>query len=238
MLAVPPPTRFDVHFSLAGFPVRISPWFWAIALLLGTTGGASLASVTAWVLVLLVAILVHELGHAVAGRAFGARQTTIILHGFGGLAVGATGRTWYERIAVFLAGPAAGFMLALVTLIVMLTAPVGEFGALVCMLMLWVCVVWGVVNLLPVYPLDGGQVMMELLGHFRPGKGRGMALIISGIVGILIAIAAVALRQWFVAILFGVMAMQNFALRKYMDRLQDRQERREPWERGDDWWRQ
>ena len=53
------PTPYDVRFRLFGFPVRISPVFWIIALLLGGAGPPDEALI--WVAAVLVSILVHDL---------------------------------------------------------------------------------------------------------------------------------------------------------------------------------
>ncbi|MCH8921713.1 MAG: peptidase, partial [Planctomycetes bacterium] len=83
-MAEPPKTQFDLHFSLFGFPVRISPWFWAMSLLLGfRLGNPKLLLM--WVGVVFVSILIHELGHALAMRYYG-WNARITLYAFGGLA--------------------------------------------------------------------------------------------------------------------------------------------------------
>lgn len=95
LLAEPQPTRADLHFRLAGIPVRVSCWFWLTAALLGwgsargmagDDGRALLVYLTVWAAVVLVSILVHELGHAVAFASCGQRSRIVLCH-FGGLAV-------------------------------------------------------------------------------------------------------------------------------------------------------
>src|SRR5512147_2302977 len=80
----PPPTRYDLRFSIAGIPVTVHPLFWLIALLLGSSGDLLLIPI--WVAVVFISILIHELGHAFAFRRFGQRSQ-IILHFAGGLTV-------------------------------------------------------------------------------------------------------------------------------------------------------
>ena len=43
----------------------------------------------------------------------------------------------------------------------------------------WICVLWGVVNLLPIYPLDGGQIAREILLKFNPRDGIRQSLMLS-----------------------------------------------------------
>jgi stage IV sporulation protein FB len=70
MFQIPPPTRFDLRFSILGFPVRVHPLFWVIALLLGS-GSGNLFYMLLWVIGVFISILIHELGHALAFRRYG-----------------------------------------------------------------------------------------------------------------------------------------------------------------------
>ena len=90
MLGLAAPTAYDLRFRLLGVPVRIHPLFWLVACLLGgpwLEGRWGAGYLLLWVACVFVSILVHELGHVLAGRAFGARGH-ILLYSFGGLAIG------------------------------------------------------------------------------------------------------------------------------------------------------
>jgi len=110
----PPITRFDLHFTLFGFPVRVHPLFWLVVIVFGLSS-ASITALLIWVVVVFISILVHELGHAFAMRMYGL-DSRIVLHMAGGLTVpggwagAALGRG--EEIIVSFAGPLAGFLLA------------------------------------------------------------------------------------------------------------------------------
>ncbi|MBX9581317.1 MAG: hypothetical protein K2X87_13490, partial [Gemmataceae bacterium] len=111
MLVEPDRTPYDLNFRLFGFPVRVHPLFWVVTVLFGSSALRDFGPeyLLVWVVVVFVSILVHELGHAFAFRAFGT-DAAVVLYGFGGLAVpwgGVAGR--WRRVAVSLAGPAAGF---------------------------------------------------------------------------------------------------------------------------------
>ena len=62
ILSEPAPSQGDVHFRLLGFPVRITPFFWVVALIFGIQGKSPPAKVLLWVVAVLVSILIHELG--------------------------------------------------------------------------------------------------------------------------------------------------------------------------------
>jgi len=240
LLQSPPPTRYDLRFTIAGIPVRVHPLFWLLTLLLGATG--DLISLLIWVLVVFVSILVHELGHAFTMRYFG-QSSHIVLHFAGGLAIPDSvqwGSRWAnvalgpnQYILISLAGPFAGFLLAGLTILGVLISggsvgttwlfgliplpltailPFGGrvLGVLVTIL-LWVNIFWGLINLLPVFPLDGGNVARNILIQYDPLNGVRKSLWVSVITGGLIALAAlVFLQSIYMALLFGLLAFQSY----------------------------
>jgi len=236
----PPPTRYDLRFSIAGIPVRVHPLFWLIALLLGSS--ADLIQLLIWVFVVFVSILIHELGHALAMRRYG-QPSRIILHFAGGLTVPepvSWGSGWAnvslrpnQEIFISLAGPGAGFLLAALVVVAVIISggsiitnwlfgviplPVaalmpigGRVISLLVTMLLWVNVFWGLINLLPVYPLDGGNVSRYLLLQADPIDGVRKSLWISVIAGGLVAIAGLLiLRSIYMALLFGLLAFQSY----------------------------
>ena len=239
----PPPTRYDLRFSLLGFPVRVHPLFWLIALLLGSGSGDPL-QILIWVFVVFVSILIHELGHALAFRRYGL-SSQIILHFSGGLTVPEStlwGNRWAnvalgpnEQIFISFAGPGAGFLFAALIIAGVLIAggsiittrllgfipfpgfaflPFGGqiLGAVVTSL-LWVNLFWGLINLMPVYPLDGGNIARYILLQVDPADGGRKSLWLSVIVGGLIALLAlVFLRSIYMALLFGLLAFQSYQM--------------------------
>jgi membrane-associated protease RseP (regulator of RpoE activity) len=76
--------------------------------------------------------------------------------------------------------------------------------------LLWVNVLWGMVNLLPIYPLDGGQIARELftLGNARRGiiASLWLSIVVAG------CMAAWGLSQGsiFIGLLFGYLAYTNY----------------------------
>ena len=193
MLAEPERTRYDLKFRLLRFPVRVHPWFWIMTLVLGAgaleeNGVISLLAVIA---VVFVSILVHELGHALAFRRFGA-DSHIVLHAFGGLTIPwAALRFRWQRIIVALAGPIAGFLLYGIIYgsnRIYPWAGGNEFVALLYFQLLFVNLWWGVLNLLPIWPLDGGQICEEVCTTFSPRRGREIALQISMALAAVIAL--------------------------------------------------
>jgi Zn-dependent protease len=73
------------HFRIFGIPIRVEPFFVIVAALFGIRI-EPLWVVFAWVVIVFVAVLVHELGHALTYKLLGQRSA-IVLHGFGGFTV-------------------------------------------------------------------------------------------------------------------------------------------------------
>jgi stage IV sporulation protein FB len=236
----PPPTRYDLRFSVAGIPVIVHPLFWLIALLLGSSGDLLLIPI--WLFVIFISILVHELGHALAFRRFGQRSQ-IILHFAGGLTVpepvywgsgyANVALSPNQQIFIALAGPGAGFLLAALVLSAVavtggsvltswlfgviplpLNAIVpfgGRILSVMISMLLWVNIFWGLINLVPVYPLDGGQVTRNVLLQADPIDGVRKSLWVSVIAGALVALAGfLFLRSIFMALMFGLLAFQSY----------------------------
>ena len=71
---------------------------------------------------------------------------------------------------------------------------------------------WGLINLLPVYPLDGGKVSRELLLTANPGRGIEWSLQLSMVAAIAMAIYALFAfdQAIFVVLLFGYLAFASY----------------------------
>jgi Zn-dependent protease len=76
----------------------------------------------------------------------------------------------------------------------------------------WINLGWGVFNLLPVFPLDGGQISLAVLSHFYPRSGADTALKISMVFAVGIAALAFWAHQTYIALLFGSLAFENFQM--------------------------
>jgi stage IV sporulation protein FB len=187
----------SLTFRIGKIPVEISPSFFVVAALLGYSPYEDLVKLGLWVLIVLGSVTVHELGHALAGRMFGL-EPRIALHGAGGTTSWATQRelSTSRRVAISLAGPCAGFVVGFVVWSVSATAhrvtsglPTGLF-AFVLRQVLYVNLWWGILNLLPMLPLDGGNVMARLLDAATGGRGHRPALVVSIVLAAAIALAA------------------------------------------------
>src|SRR5262245_18027056 len=207
MLAAPEPTAYDLRFRALGVPVRVHPTFWVTMLLLGGALNLGVGNADIWPMLVctgvgFVSILVHEFGHALAYRAFG-QWPRVVLYYLGGLAIGtAEERRPERRLAIILAGPGAGLLLLLLTLVVgmvffglsfqdlptlcasilglrwgdvfsvILRIPGGRIPSLIFLDLIEVNLLWTLLNLLPVFPLDGGQAAGVLLSMHDRHRGQ------------------------------------------------------------------
>lgn len=127
--------------------------------------------------------LVHELGHALAARRSGS-EASISLDFMAGYASFVPSRPLRRRERAFIsaAGPLTQIGLGLVALVAMGVNPLdrNDFTSDFATLAIW----WagpaiGVFNLIPVLPLDGGNIASEAIDYFVPGRGRTLMGIIS-----------------------------------------------------------
>jgi stage IV sporulation protein FB len=252
-LLEPQRTTFDLNWRMFGTDVRVHPMFWLFSAILGWGWQSfGIEYLLIWIGCMFVSILVHEFGHVFAGQFFG-RESAIVLYAFGGLAVGANHlhRRW-ERVIVCLAGPAAGFVLFGFVLLFLLFGPEVRSPLVQSALsMLWfINLAWGILNLLPIWPLDGGQVSREVLSCIFRGNGLRLSLGISFLFAALLAIQALMsqygmpLVPWlhiggtYTAILFGLLAMESFQLLQQAERNRRywNQDGSTPWERDPTIW--
>jgi stage IV sporulation protein FB len=238
----PARTEGDLNFRLFGIPVRVHPMFWLFTLLLGLSFQDPVALVT-FVIAAFFSILIHELGHALVTRAFGFAPS-IVLTMMGGLTFRGPSYSGARRpgpageILISAVGPGAQFALAAAIYFVLrlagrevlvytglpvvalpiLLEDIGSpaFTLFINQLMI-VSVVWGLFNLLPIYPLDGGQIAREFLQRAIPREGLRVSLVISAATAIFVAAYSVMeLHSPWMAVFIGYLGFLSLqALASY-----------------------
>lgn len=210
-------TPYDLRFSIFGIPVRVHPLFWAAAAFF-TWKEQQLDLVLVGIGCVFVSILVHELGHALTAMKFG-WPPHIVLYYLGGYAsyTPSYGHTPQRSILISLAGPGAGFVLY--GIMCGVEAWIIRNGGLspryflaiyAITLLKWINLFWGLINLLPVYPLDGGQISRTLFTWLKPAGGLVISLKISIVIGGAAAAYFVIDHHYFAAILFGSLAFGSY----------------------------
>jgi Zn-dependent protease len=166
-------TRMEIG-RIAGIPIYLDMMF-VLVLLFFTypyfTSGSTQAMSAGFVVIvgILVSILLHELGHAFAGRVFSAHVSHIELTGLGGVAhfERSLPRSVLARTVIYLAGPAVNLGLWFAFEALARQAALGGLWMLASPLLAlaWVNRVLMIFNLLPAYPLDGGHTLDAWLGR-------------------------------------------------------------------------
>lgn len=209
-------------FRFAGIDVFLH-WSWLIIAYLQIIERQRAYSSLGWnvaeYLSLFAIVLMHEFGHSLATRQVGGHSDQIVLWPFGGVAyVNAPPRPGAQLWSI-----AAGPLVNVVILIVLEVANFfGVFGAVLAAnrdlgLLLhniwWINLGLLIFNLLPIFPLDGGQILRSLL-WFPLGPWRSLMIAaIIGLVGTAIGLLILLMEQGFSqqTIWLGLLALLVFS---------------------------
>jgi len=195
-----------------------------------------LAYLFVWMGVVFVSIVIHEMGHALAYRRFGLESRVVLVH-FGGITIpqrwgGRSIRQPSQRIVISAAGPLAqlAFTVAIVAVLKVggfrvpfpfeaIGEPLGLFEgeplpskmlAVTIWFLLQVNIFWPLLNLLPVPPLDGGQIMREGLLLTGVADASRTAAIVGMVTGGAVAWWAFNNGQQYMAFLFVFLAVSCY----------------------------
>lgn len=164
-----------------GFPVRIRAGFAVFLLLIVAINGVELGMWLAGSIA--VFTLAHELGHALAARHSGS-EASISLDFMAGYASFVPSRPLLrrERAAISAAGPLTQIGLGLAVLVAFGANPFDRAdvtSSVATIAIWWAGPMIGLFNLIPVLPLDGGNIASEAVDYFAPGRGRSLMAVIS-----------------------------------------------------------
>jgi stage IV sporulation protein FB len=245
--AEPPPTQYDLRFMVGSVPVRVHPMFWLVTVLLGASDRAPvdvLLWVIAVFVSILVHEFGHVFAFRFYGihshvvlQAMGGLAVPDMMLG------SRRRQDWVSEIVIAFAGPAAGFLLAALVCALVVAAggqiddahkylegelfkwmpfpyPAGiESNVLrrLAIYMLFINIFWGLINLLPIFPLDGGRISAAVLSVLNPVDGRTQAFVLSIVVAVGMAILVYTqLHDTFMAIFFAFMAYSNYQILQAM----------------------
>ncbi|MBI3236519.1 MAG: M50 family metallopeptidase, partial [Chlamydiales bacterium] len=196
-------------------PIKVSPFFWLTAALIGWLSSMGmkqmLISTLIWVGVIFVSVLVHEMGHALTALCF-KRKSRIELVAFGGATYpeGPKLKGLKEFIMV-LNGPLFGFFLFLLSsLFLKLSLFTSPIALYTLMIFQWVNLFWTLANLVPVMPLDGGQLLRIICESIAGARGLNIALLISAVISAVASFLFFLLGYFIIGALFFLFAFQNF----------------------------
>ncbi len=149
-------------FSIFGVPVSISIWHFVFLFLLASNWFNSRHGMLLGLIFVAVgslSILAHELGHALTSKFFGL-EPRIELVMFGGMTYHEPARRLRDDFLIVAAGPGVNYLIALgAWLAPDLDGVAGLALQVATMINFW----WGTFNLLPIIPMDGGQLLRVIL---------------------------------------------------------------------------
>lgn len=200
-------------FNLAGINVFLH-WSWFLVAVYEIQSRSGRYSSVAWNILEYVAlfliVLLHEFGHALACRQVGGRADRIVLWPLGGVAYVDPPPRPGATLWSIAAGPLVNVVLApllLLALSASRSAGLAESSPDLFRLLrsvTWINVGLLVFNILPIYPLDGGQILRSLLWFVL---GRARSLMAAAVLGLIGAIGFIGLALWRQDLWLGVIAL-------------------------------
>lgn len=199
-------------FRLLGIDVYLH-WSWFILAVYGIQARAHEYDSYVWNVIeylsLFLIVLMHEFGHALACRQVGGKANQIVLWPLGGVAYVAPPQRPGATLWSIAAGPLVNVALFPILSVIVLAGHLLGWSDVLPNLyhcldsIWWINLVLLVFNLLPIYPLDGGQILRSLL-WFMIGRADSLMVAASlGLVGMAgLIFAALLLQSWW----FGVLA--------------------------------
>jgi Zn-dependent protease len=181
-----------------GIPVMISPYWFVIAgvfiviyasQLAGTLNGSVRYVVAAaFVVLLYLSVLVHELSHSLVARGYGLPVRRILLYPLGGVSeIEREPQTPGREFTVSAAGPALSLVLAAIGYGLMKIVPGGTIPGIIVSYLRWTNLIVGLFNLLPGLPLDGGRMLRAIV--WKVSGRPGTATIVAAWAGRVLAVA-------------------------------------------------
>ena len=166
-------------------------------------------------------VIIHELGHALSALWFGWRLTSIELLPFGGVAkVDEYGnRSTFEEFVVTLAGPLQHLWLPLISFLLLATPYWNEANHNMFLLHNHMLLLF---NLLPIWPLDGGKLLMLLLSKWVPFRSAyRQTLILSFFILLLLSLYMIIsktflLNFFVIAVFLGFSIIKEWKQQRYV----------------------
>lgn len=205
------PVQREPHFQFFGVPVYVEPFHFILSALLGWQLHGMTVSALLYIPIVFMGVLLHEMGHAAAVRRFGA-SPLIVLGGMGGVTVFRAALTPGRSFIVSFAGPAVGLVLGGAVLLWQMYSPVAlpPLAQVAVQDFIWVNFGWALFNLLPIQPLDGGQMLRAVLEKFFAARGVRIAYGISLVAALGMVAVGLSFGSLFTIMMFGFYAMGSY----------------------------
>jgi Zn-dependent protease len=199
-------------FRLAGINVYLH-WSWFLVAAYEIQGRTRSYTSLTWnvleYLSLFAIVTMHEFGHALACRSVGGRAEQIVLWPLGGVAYVNPPPRPGATLWSIAAGPLVNAVLFPLLTILAVQSRALSWSEDLPSHLVFIRSIWAInvglliFNLLPIYPLDGGQILRALLWF---PLGRARSLMATAVIGFIGVAGLVALAVWMQSVWFGIMA--------------------------------
>ena len=194
------PTSGIRLFKLFGIQVYLH-WTWLVVAVYEIQSRKGDYSSPLWniaeYLALFAIVLMHEFGHALACRSVGGTADRILLWPLGGVAFVSPPPRPGALLWSIAAGPLVNVVLLPITFGVLYLTPAGLFSQDVHHLIAVITIINFVLlafNILPIYPLDGGQIVRAILWFFI---GQNQSLMVASVLGLIGSTVGIVLALWY-----------------------------------------
>lgn len=192
-------------------PLSIHPLFWVLAGIIGYLNSGSFTGIIIWIGIIFVSVVVHEMGHAITARAFGLHPQIQLIAVGGVTSYEAKHLSYWKQFLIVLNGPVFGFMLFVAATAVLY---IGFFTSPMVISVLRtfqiVNLFWTIVNLVPVLPLDGGQLLRIVMEGFFGLNGLKISFFVGMLIALAISLFFFLTRGFLIGVLFFLFAFQSF----------------------------
>ena len=200
-------------FQFAGIDVFLH-WSWFLVAAFEINNRAKSYSSLSWnvaeYLALFLTVMLHEYGHALACRQVGGTADRIVLWPLGGVAYVNPPQRPGATLWSIAAGPLVNVaLLVILSLLGMLNRTLG-WAATMPNAYAFLRTIWFInlglliFNLLPIYPLDGGQILRSLLWF---AVGRARSLMAATVIGFVSVAGLIGIALWMQSLWFGILAV-------------------------------
>jgi len=200
-------------FRFAGIDLFLH-WSWFLVAVFEINGRTRMYSSLTWnvleYLALFLIVMLHEFGHALACRQVGGTANQIVLWPLGGVAYVNPPPRAGATLWSIAAGPMVNVVLVpVLSVLGILSRSLGWSAAMpnayALLRAVWsINLILLIFNMLPIYPLDGGQILRSLLWFVL---GRARSLMVATIIGFLGVAGFIGLAVWVHSVWFGVLAV-------------------------------
>jgi Zn-dependent protease len=199
-------------FRLFGIEVFLH-WSWFLVALYEIQGRGHSYGALFWnaleYLALFAIVLLHEFGHALACRQVGGRADQIVLWPLGGVAYVSPPQRPGAMLWSIAAGPLVNVILAPILTVLVLSNRYWDWAvsmpnAYTLLQTVWLINLFLLIfNVMPIYPLDGGQILRSLLWFVF---GRARSLLIATSVGLIGVAGLIGFAIWHQSVWLGILS--------------------------------